>query len=63
MSNREQNYQCPTCKATKTITQHPTQSDESFQQEIPDSLPCMYRGCHDRAVKVIMFEPRELEKQ
>lgn len=48
---RKQLYVCPTCAASKEIRAHLTQSNESFEQELPDDLPCGWRGCEDRAIK------------
>lgn len=63
MSIRKQLYICPTCKATKEIRAHPTQSNESFEQELPDDLPCGWHGCKHRAIKIEelerKFKPKE----
>ncbi len=53
---RSQFYKCPTCGATKEIEAHPTQTTEKFIQQLPDDLPCGFRGCNDRAVPAIKKE-------
>lgn len=46
MSYHEYDYKCPTCSATKRIIDHHGQSAPSA------SVPCGWRGCTDRAVRV-----------
>jgi hypothetical protein len=48
---QEQIYICPTCKATKTIKARPGQSLVWFNQQLPQSVPCGFRGCTDRAIR------------
>lgn len=48
---RSQLYVCPTCKSTKRINAHETQTTATFQQELPEKVICGWRGCEDYAVK------------
>jgi hypothetical protein len=45
-------YVCPTCKATKEIRDDLNRNGNQSFSSVPDSVPCGYRGCGDRALRV-----------
>lgn len=47
---RWRTYVCPKCGAVKTIYAERHQSTREFEEEVPDSVPCLAKGCDGEAV-------------
>lgn len=51
MAERSVTYVCPECKATKTLVAQSYESTREFLEDLPDSIPCGWRGCDEDAVR------------